>query len=105
MAKAFGIGNWEDVTAINLQKVGGDTLVIVTLSNASNYKDRLPSMLWKMAYYEATQELNIMYSASVIGIEPAELYELFMSYWQHSKKRIGDTLKARNWKSTCINTV
>lgn len=89
LAKAFGIGNWEDVTAINLQKVGGDTLVIVTLSNASNYKDRLPSMLWKMAYYEATQELNIMYSASVIGIESAELYELFMSYWQHSKKESG----------------
>lgn len=86
MAKAFGAGNWDDVTAINLQKVGGDTLVIVTLGNASNYKDRLPAMLWKMAYDEASQQLNIMYSASVIAIEPSELYELFMTYWQNSKK-------------------
>jgi len=89
LAKAFGAGNWEDVTAINLQKVGGDTLVVVTLRNASNYKDRLPSMLWKMAYHAATQELNIMYSASVITIESDELYELFMSYWKLSKKESG----------------
>lgn len=53
-------------------------------------------MLWKMAYYEATQELNIMYSASVIAIESTELYELFMSYWQHSKNRVGDTVKDSN---------
>lgn len=86
MAKAFGAGNWDDVTAINLQKVGGDTLVVVTLGNASNYKDRLSAMLWKMAYDEASQQLNIMYSASVIAIEPSELYELFMTYWQNSKK-------------------
>ncbi len=86
MAKAFGAGNWDDVTAINLQKVGGDTLVVVTLGIASNYKDRLSAMLWKMAYDEASQQLNIMYSASVIAIEPSELYELFMTYWQNSKK-------------------
>ena len=86
MAKAFGPGNWEDVSAINLQKVGGDTLVIVTLSNAANYKDRLPSMLWKMAYDAGSQELNIMYSASVIAIGSSELYELFMAYWENSKK-------------------
>ncbi|MDF2478134.1 MAG: hypothetical protein K0S24_3617 [Sphingobacterium sp.] len=96
LAKAFGAGNWEDVTAINLQKVGGDTLVIVTFKNASNYKDRLPSMLWKMAYDEASQQVNIMYSASVIAIEPNELYDLFISYWKHSKKGIGDTLKCSN---------
>jgi len=86
MAKAFGIGNWHDVTGINLQKVGGDTLVVVTLDNASNYKDRLPSLLWKMAYDAASQQLNIMYSASVIAIEPNELYDLFITYWQSSKE-------------------
>ena len=86
MAKAFGIGNWDDVAAINLQKVGGDTLVVVTLGNASDYKERLSSMLWKMAYDAPSQQLNIMYSTSVIGIEATELYELFMTYWQNSKK-------------------
>lgn len=86
MAKAFGAGNWDDVTAINLQKVGGDTLVVVTLGNAANYKDRLSAMLWKMAYDATSQQLNIMYSASVIAIEPTELYELFMTYWQNSKQ-------------------
>ncbi len=86
LAKAFGIGNWHDVTGINLQKVGGDTLVVVTLDNAPNYKDRLPSLLWKMAYEAASQQLNIMYSASVIAIEPNELYDLFITYWQSSKE-------------------
>ncbi len=87
MAKAFGIGNWDDVAAINLQKVGGDTLVVVTLGNASDYKERLSSMLWKMAYDVPSQQLNIMYSTSVIGIEATELYELFMTYWQNSKSK------------------
>ena len=86
LAKAFGIGNWHDVTGINLQKVGGDTLVVVTLDNAPNYKDRLPSLLWKKAYEAASQQLNIMYSASVIAIEPNELYDLFITYWQSSKE-------------------
>lgn len=88
LAKAFGAGNWTDVTAITLEKVGGDTLVIVTLGHANQYKERLSSILWKMAYHAPTDELNIMYSASVIEIDAAELYELFMSYWKDSKSSV-----------------
>ncbi|MDM1296147.1 hypothetical protein HX021_17820 [Sphingobacterium sp. N143] len=82
LSKAFGAGKWEDVVAVRLQKVGGDTMVIVTLDNIAAYKDRLPALLWKMAYHEPSQELNIMYSASVIDIDATALYELFMSYWK-----------------------
>ncbi|MGE8428774.1 MAG: hypothetical protein ACN6O7_12890 [Sphingobacterium sp.] len=31
VSKAFGRGDWQDVKSIDLQKVGGDTLVVVTL--------------------------------------------------------------------------
>ncbi|WP_293951921.1 MULTISPECIES: STM3941 family protein [unclassified Sphingobacterium] len=85
LAKAFGQGNWQDVKSIDLEKVGGDTMIIVTLKNSGKYKDRLPSLLWKMAYQESAQELNIMYSASTIDLEPSELHQLFLSYWNKQK--------------------
>lgn len=85
LAKAFGRGEWQDVKYIDLQKVGGDTMIIVTLENPGKYKDRLPSLLWKMAYQESTQELNIMYSASTIDLDPSELHQLFVSYWEGQK--------------------
>ncbi|WP_312793356.1 hypothetical protein [Sphingobacterium sp.] len=82
LAKAFGQGEWSDVKAIDLQKVGGDTLVIVTLGNPTKYKGRLSSLLWKMAYQESADELTIMYSASTIDVDASELYNLFVSYWK-----------------------
>ncbi len=85
LAKAFGQGEWQDVKYIDLQKVGGDTMIIVTLENPGKYKDRLPSLLWKMAYQESTQELNITYSASTIDLDPSELHQLFVSYWEGQK--------------------
>ena len=85
VSKAFGRGDWQDVKSIDLQKVGGDTLVVVTLGHPSKYKERLSSLLWKMAYQESTQELCIMYSSSTIDLEPSELYQLFVSYWKRVK--------------------
>lgn len=85
LAKAFGQGEWKDVKSIDLEKVGGDTMIIVTLENPVKYKDRLPSLLWKMAYQESAQELNIMYSASTIDLKPSALHQLFLSYWNKQK--------------------
>jgi hypothetical protein len=64
------LAHWQDVKSIDLQKVGGDTMVIVTLGNTPKYKEQLSSLLWKMAYQESTQELCIMYSSSTIDLEP-----------------------------------
>jgi hypothetical protein len=82
VSKAFGQGDWQDVKNIDLQKTGGDTLVVVTLGNPTKYEGQLSSLLWKMAYQESTQELCIMYSSSTIDLEPSELYQLFVSYWK-----------------------
>ncbi|QQT54236.1 hypothetical protein I6I98_02980 [Sphingobacterium multivorum] len=85
VSKAFGQGDWQDVKSIDLQKVGGDTMVIVTLGNTPKYKEQLSSLLWKMACQESTQELCIMYSSSTIDLEPSELYQLFVSYWKGAR--------------------
>lgn len=83
VAKAFGRIEWVDVTGLQLQKVGGDTLVVVTIDNTAKYDGRVSKFLWKMAYDEQTSKLNIMYSASEIDIDANRLYDLFVS---HSKK-------------------
>jgi len=88
LAKAFGVGNWDDVTDIQLQKVGGDALVVVSVTNAASYRNRLSSMLWKMAFDEPSQQLHIMYSSSVVDVDATALYELFMRSWEESRKAV-----------------
>jgi hypothetical protein len=82
VAKAFGKLEWQDVTDAQLQKVGGDTLVAITIDNISKYEGRASKFLWKMAYDEQNSKLNIMYSASEIEINAEELYKLFLKYWK-----------------------
>ncbi|MDQ8014619.1 MAG: STM3941 family protein [Flavobacterium nitrogenifigens] len=82
VAKAFGRIEWQDVTDVQLQKVGGDTLVAVTTDNVDKYDGRVSKFLWKMAYDEQNLKLNIMYSASEIEIDADELYKLFLKYWK-----------------------
>lgn len=82
VAKAFGRIEWQDVTDVQLQKVGGDTLVAITIDNVSKYDCRVSKFLWKMAYDEQNSKLNIMYSASEIEINADELYKLFLKYWK-----------------------
>ena len=82
VAKAFGRIEWQDVTDVQLQKVGGDTLVAVTTDNVEEYDGRVSKFLWKMAYDEQNLKLNIMYSASEIEIDADELYKLFLKYWK-----------------------
>ncbi|WP_433832236.1 STM3941 family protein [Flavobacterium anhuiense] len=82
LSKAFGRVEWVDVTDIELQKLGGDTLVVVTVDNADKYNGRLSKMMWKMAYDEQNSKLNLMYSASEIDIDAAKLYDLFAKHWK-----------------------
>lgn len=82
VAKAFGRIEWQDVTDVQLHKVGGDTLVAVTIDNVSKYDGNISKFLWKMAYDEQNSKLNIMYSASEIEINADELYKLFLKYWK-----------------------
>ena len=82
VAKAFGRIEWQDVTDLQLNKVGGDTLVAITIDNVSKYDGKVSKFLWKMAYDEQNSKLNIMYSASEIEINADELYKLFLKYWE-----------------------
>ncbi|KAF2078765.1 STM3941 family protein [Flavobacterium sharifuzzamanii] len=82
VAKAFGRIEWQDVTDLQLNKVGGDTLVAVTTNNVDKYDGRVSKFLWKMAHDEQNSKLNIMYSASEIEINAEELYKLFLKYWK-----------------------
>ncbi|MDP5201978.1 STM3941 family protein [Flavobacterium sp. DG2-3] len=82
VAKAFGRIEWQDVTDVQLNKVGGDTLVAVTIDNITKYEGRVSKFLWKMAHDEQNSRVNIMYSASEVDIDAKALYDLFLSYWK-----------------------
>lgn len=82
LSRAIGTINWKDVTALDIQKVGGDTLVVVYLSNVEYYQSKLSKMFWNMAFDKQSQELQIMYSTSEIDMKIDELYDLFVSYWK-----------------------
>ncbi|MEN2487330.1 STM3941 family protein [Flavobacterium sp. B11] len=82
VAKAFGRIEWQDVTDLQLTKVGGDTLVAITIDSIAKYEAHVSKFLWKMAYDEQNSKLNIMYSASEIEINAEELFKLFLRYWK-----------------------
>jgi hypothetical protein len=82
VAKAFGRIEWQDVTDLQLNKVGGDTLVAVTIDNVTKYDGRASKFLWKLAFDEQNSKLNIMYSASEIDMNEKALYDLFVSNWK-----------------------
>lgn len=82
VAKAFGRIEWQDVTDLQLNKVGGDTLVAVTIDNIAKYDGRVSKFIWKLAFDEQNSKLNLMYSASEVNINAEELYELFLKYWK-----------------------
>lgn len=82
LSRGIGAINWKDVTGLEVQKVGGDTLVVVYLTNVAYYQTKLSKMFWNMAFDKQSQELQIMYSASEIDMSINELYDLFVSYWK-----------------------
>ncbi|WP_428232118.1 STM3941 family protein [Flavobacterium sp.] len=84
ISKSFGVVNWEDVANIELEKTGGDTLVVVTINNPEKYEGRLSKMFWNMAYNKDAHQLTLMYSASEIDIDSNALFALFNTSWKQS---------------------
>ncbi|OMQ11651.1 STM3941 family protein [[Flexibacter] sp. ATCC 35103] len=84
VSKSFGIVKWQDVADIQLQKTGGDTLVVVSINNPEKYEGRLSKMLWNIAYNNNTNLLTLMYSASEIDVDANELFTLFDKFWKES---------------------
>lgn len=88
LTKAFGEGYWKDVTTIYLEKIGGDTVVVVCLQNNEIYRKRLSKMFLQMAEHDG--QLRIMYSAAEIDLAPQDLYTLFERYWHGYKAFHGE---------------
>lgn len=89
ISKAFGQVDWIDVRDIQLQKTGGDTLVVVTIGNSDKYVGRLSKMSWNMIFDKSSQQLQLMYSASEVDLDPKSLFDLFIAFWEgpHQKNR------------------
>lgn len=87
LSKAFGTAQWNDVTDIKVEKSGGDTLVIVTLSNTEKYVGHLSKMFWKMAYNDQNKTITLMYSASELDINAKELFTFFVDYWKSAQQK------------------
>ncbi|SMC62612.1 hypothetical protein [Pedobacter nyackensis] len=87
ISKAVGQVDWIDVNDIQLQKMGGDTLVVVTIGNTDKYEGRISKMLWNMAFDKPSQQLQLMYSSSEVDIEPKPLFDLFISFWESANKK------------------
>ncbi|AJW65131.1 hypothetical protein VO54_03705 [Elizabethkingia miricola] len=85
LSKAFGKGEWSDVTNIQLEGSGSNALIVVSLHNAAKYKGRLSKFFWKIAYDKSTEQLHIKYTDSEIDINTQALFDLFVSYWNYSK--------------------
>lgn len=83
LSKAFGRIEWSDLRELRLEKTAGDTLVVATVGNTQKYQGRLSKMMWKMAHDERNDELRLMYAASEIEIDAAELLELLDGYWKN----------------------
>lgn len=87
LSKAFGRVDWVDVKDVQLQKMGGDTLVVVTVGNSDKYAGRLSKMMWNMAYDKSTGALQLMYSAAEVDVDAKALFELFADFWNTTGKK------------------
>lgn len=85
LSKALGTFYWKDVKGMQLNKVGGDTLLTIDLGNAEYYQTKLSKMFFKMAYDPSTEELQLSYSASEIDMSIQELQDVFQTYWKESQ--------------------
>jgi len=83
VSKAAGLILWKDILAVNLEKVGADTLVTLTVNNAGNYlpliKKKLSGMLTN-GLANADGILPISLTASELDINAEELFNVITNY-------------------------
>ena len=82
LSKAFGEIEWSDVVDMELQKVGGDTLVAFVIQNHPKYEKRLSKSFRSMAYQKNTDHYVIMYTASEIEADADTLFDQAHQYWK-----------------------
>ncbi|UII34614.1 hypothetical protein LVD17_12430 [Fulvivirga ulvae] len=86
MSKAAGLISWKDITQIGLEKIGGDLLVTLALSNPEKYKKRiqkkLSAMVLKGSTDEVTGNLIVFLTACELECNVHQLQEDLIKYWQ-----------------------
>ena len=83
MIKAVGLIRWEDITDINLVKLTGDTLVVLSVKNADHYmvalRKKMPAFATK-DIVDANGILTLNLSAAELDFDAAELYSHITTY-------------------------
>lgn len=79
VSKAAGLILWEDISDIQLHKVGGDTLVTLIINNPEPYSAKIRKKLTSIAL-EKDQDLQIYMTASVLDINAGELFDQVTAY-------------------------
>lgn len=83
VSKAAGLILWQDITAVNLEKVGADTLVTLTVNNAGNYlpliKKKLSGMVTN-GLADADGNIPVSLTASELTINAQELFNVITDF-------------------------
>ena len=85
VSKAAGLILWKDIIAADLEKVGADTLVTLTVSNAEHYlpliKKKLSGMVTN-GLVTAEGNLPVSLTASELNIGAQELFSAVNTFWE-----------------------
>lgn len=83
LSKAAGLISWKDIIEINLNKVGGDTLVTLTIDKPDQYlpiiRKKLSAMVTKGAE-DAQGNLLIYLTASTLDVDAQGLFTAITKY-------------------------
>lgn len=83
VSKAAGLIFWKDITDVNLEKVGADTLVTMKVKNADHYlpliKKKLSGMITN-GLADANGNLPISLTASELTIDAEELFNTITNF-------------------------
>ena len=88
VSKAAGLILWNDISDVNLEKVGADTLVTLTVENPEHYLPLIKKKLSKMVtngLVTADGNLPISLTASELDTNAQELYDVIIN----SRKKVG----------------
>lgn len=83
VSKAAGLILWKDIAAVNLEKVGADTLVTLTVGNSNHYlpliKKKLSGMITN-GLSDAEGNLPISITASELTVDAEALFNMITNF-------------------------
>lgn len=83
MSKAAGLILWDDIADMNINKVGGDTLITLTIKRPDHYipaiRKKISALMLKGAH-DAEGNLLLHLSAAELDIEAPELFNKIVAF-------------------------